>query len=395
MVNWIWFKNNETEKNIIFSQIINYFLKKNLINTNELKEELEENTLEFSNIENDMKSFKKKITIMNTKMFFEQKKYNLLREESEGFSKLINLLFDFGEIELNNAKNYTNKIIEKLISLIGFFDLEPTRVLDIVLEAFKYNSENTNFIKIFEILNKNAISDVIGFKIEYLNKNSSDKNDTKLLFTIIAQLIKFNILTIDEILVHLNPNLNEMKKIYEQRILNCKNYCDNKITNKINDEIRATFSSFYIDENINNNFNLKLSNNFSNFYEIANETINYFEFQNKNQIYFLLEKLFFVRDFKHSKKLYKIIKDFYDPLENKDLIHTLCDLIAWIIEPLINNVKNPENDINNLINKEEEFYQCFNVDDLFKQLPFILYVLSIVLSKNQIIFQKILKLLKK
>ena len=387
-------KKEETEKNKIYSQIINYFLKKNLINTNELKEELEENTLEFSNIENDMKSFKKKITITNTKMFFEQKKYNLLREESEGFSKLINLLFDFGEIEINNAKNYTNKIIETLVSLIGFFDLEPTRVLDIVLEAFKYNSQNTNFIKIFETLNKNAISDVIGFKIEYLKKNTNDKNDAKLLFTIIAQLIKFNILTINEILVHLNPNLNEMKKIYEQRILNCKNYCDEKITNKINNEIKATFSSFYIDENINSNFNLKLSNNFSNFYEIANETINYFEFQNKNQIYFLLEKLFYVRDFKHSKILYNIIKEFYDPLENKDLIYTLCNLIAWIIEPLINNIKN-ENDSNNLINKENEFYQCFNIDDLFNQLPFILEVLSIGLSKNQIIFQKILKLIRK
>ena len=43
-------KKEETEKNKIYSQIINYFLKKNLIITNELKEELEENTLEFSNI---------------------------------------------------------------------------------------------------------------------------------------------------------------------------------------------------------------------------------------------------------------------------------------------------------------------------------------------------------
>lgn len=57
-----------------------------------------------------------------------QQKYNLLREESEGFSKIINELNKGG---LNPTT--VDSVVANVRSLIGYFDLDPNRVFDIVL----------------------------------------------------------------------------------------------------------------------------------------------------------------------------------------------------------------------------------------------------------------------
>jgi hypothetical protein len=64
---------------------------------------------------------------------YTQQKYNLFREETEGYSKLIAELS-----ELPAATDYTStrgckaasEVIQNLQSLIGYFDLDPNRVLD-------------------------------------------------------------------------------------------------------------------------------------------------------------------------------------------------------------------------------------------------------------------------
>ena len=55
----------------------------------------------------------------------------MLREENEGFSKLL--------VELNQPFGLKDlpTVTENISSLIGFFSLDPNRVLDIVLEAFE------------------------------------------------------------------------------------------------------------------------------------------------------------------------------------------------------------------------------------------------------------------
>ncbi|EIW70014.1 hypothetical protein TREMEDRAFT_29485 [Tremella mesenterica DSM 1558] len=74
----------------------------------------------------------------NTTLFFKQSKYNLLRESSEGFSGLIVLLT--GPDALTSDFTHTARIARakrlwgKVMSLIGYFNLSPPRVLDIILE---------------------------------------------------------------------------------------------------------------------------------------------------------------------------------------------------------------------------------------------------------------------
>lgn len=66
--------------------------------------------------------------------FYTQKKYNLLYEEFEGYSKLINEFF----LILSNPENefeisYAINVVEQLM---GHYQLDPNRVLDVLLEVF-------------------------------------------------------------------------------------------------------------------------------------------------------------------------------------------------------------------------------------------------------------------
>ncbi|OCF36409.1 hypothetical protein I316_01658 [Kwoniella heveanensis BCC8398] len=80
----------------------------------------------------------------NTTLFFKQRKYNLLRECSEGFSGLIVLLTgpdallpSADEVSAESPLTRTeraNRVWSKIMGLIGYFNLSPPRVLDIILE---------------------------------------------------------------------------------------------------------------------------------------------------------------------------------------------------------------------------------------------------------------------
>ena len=69
---------------------------------------------------------KKKI---NTKLIYELNKFNLLREENEGFSRVITEL-----TQSNIDDSNVHSVIENIFSLIGFFRVDPNRVIDIILD---------------------------------------------------------------------------------------------------------------------------------------------------------------------------------------------------------------------------------------------------------------------
>ena len=85
-----------------YKNLINILLSEKLVNKIELIEKLEEPTLNQIGLI-DSKDFKNKFTRINTKSY-EQTKYNLLREESEGYSELISFLFDLNELKMNLAQ---------------------------------------------------------------------------------------------------------------------------------------------------------------------------------------------------------------------------------------------------------------------------------------------------
>lgn len=77
-----------------------------------------------------------------TTLSIKQSKYNLLRECSEGFSALIVLITSDEALSADSASETdaerqmrAKRVWDKITSLIGYFNLSPPRVLDLILEV--------------------------------------------------------------------------------------------------------------------------------------------------------------------------------------------------------------------------------------------------------------------
>ena len=375
-----------------YKNLINLLLNEKLIKKIELIEKLEEPTLNQIGLI-DSKDFKNKFTRINTKSY-EQIKFNLLREESEGYSELISFLFDINELKMKLREKEIETIKEKLIKIIGYFNLDSYRVEDIALEVFKYSPFNLNYIKIFDILNKKILLSIFDLKF---SENPTDKK----LMVIAAQLIHFNYISLDSFLPHINPSLSDLQNNFVKKYQLIHDY----IKQALNEEIKSQINS-YVEQNISLN---KTANHFCDFQNIIakaktwqeknnNGENNISEEKNKeiNQVYLLLECFIVIKDRKNFYKIYNLIKDYFESFDNIGLIHELCNLIKWMIQPLIKQ-NNNDND-NDIIQIEEEeeinnidmFKQCYDFNEFVKNIPDILNILNIGLSQDQILFQKLL-----
>lgn len=80
-------------------------------------------------------TFKRLGARQTTNLLYRQSNYNLLREETEGYSKLITELFTTSSNEaLSNE--LVEGTLERVKSMIGAFDLDVGRVLDVTLDVF-------------------------------------------------------------------------------------------------------------------------------------------------------------------------------------------------------------------------------------------------------------------
>src|SRR5690349_617018 len=121
-----------TEERTVFGTIVKGSEK--IFSEKLLKERLEIDTLQEFGIVT--KNFYTKFIKIKTKLYYKQRRFNLFREESEGYAKLmteLNKEFTDNDSELDS--------IEMVKSLIGCFNVDPNRVLDVILESFEIRPE--------------------------------------------------------------------------------------------------------------------------------------------------------------------------------------------------------------------------------------------------------------
>ncbi|XP_016465502.1 THO complex subunit 2 isoform X1 [Nicotiana tabacum] len=145
---------------------------------------------------------KSKEVRVNTRLLYQQTKFNLLREESEGYAKLVTLLSQMPEGSMQNASTATVGIIK---SLIGHFDLDPNRVFDIVLECFEHQPGNTTFLDLIPIFPKSHASQILGFKFQYYQRLEVNDPVPSGLYQLTALLVKRDFIDVDSIYAHLLP----------------------------------------------------------------------------------------------------------------------------------------------------------------------------------------------
>jgi THO complex subunit 2 len=172
--------------------------------------------------------FRKKEIRSNTKHVYTQRKYNLLREESEGYSKLVTLLNQVGAGALTPGPR-VDAAVDEIKSLIGYFDLDPNRTCSLVLDAFTVQPRNDSFLELItKLFSADAVSQLLGFhfsagsvvsgkqavekeKEEKVAEESTISESQVLalprgLYTAAAKLINANIVQLNALLGHLSPS---------------------------------------------------------------------------------------------------------------------------------------------------------------------------------------------
>ncbi|KAG5233055.1 THO complex [Salix suchowensis] len=143
---------------------------------------------------------------VNTRLLYQQTKFNLLREESEGYAKLVTLLCRGSEDTAENTSAATIGIIK---SLIGHFDLDPNRVFDIVLECFELQPDSNVFLELIPIFPKSHASQILGFKFQYYQRMELNSPVPFGLYKLTALLVKEEFIDLDSICAHLLPKDDE------------------------------------------------------------------------------------------------------------------------------------------------------------------------------------------
>ncbi|RDB20480.1 THO complex subunit 2 [Hypsizygus marmoreus] len=138
-------QNAENDKETI-QVIVKKFLDLGIVNPDFCRERLDSAVLANVGLIQDKGSLDKKEIRTRTGLFYKQNKFNLLREQSEGYSKLtVELTSSLGPAHASLTGRPTESyeaiedrarpVWEKVISLIGYFDLDPNRVLDVILDV--------------------------------------------------------------------------------------------------------------------------------------------------------------------------------------------------------------------------------------------------------------------
>ena len=181
----------------------------------------------------DVGAFDKKYIRANTAYLYTQSKFNLLREESQGFSKLLVLLSensgipsldalyqaskgkvkDIRGIRANIVKEEAVRVLDQILKLIGTFELDSNRVLDLILDVFAAKVLNYDFfIELLKISpwNKKLYAHFMGFKYSsyYSDSDNTSRPPLQMVF-VSALLIKENLMDIGDIYPHLYPSEEE------------------------------------------------------------------------------------------------------------------------------------------------------------------------------------------
>lgn len=192
---------------------------------------LEPSTLLSIGCSNQM--FGKKIVRTNTTMLYKQKRFNLLREESEGYSKLIVEIYTAAYSRKNMQK--VDNTASAIVSLIGYFDLDPVRTLDIFLDisAMNFVAHSSFFIQVLKKSpwwpstpckatsldtmcdgGSNMAVQLLGFKLRSIVRNGDSTPENILM--LIAVLIKEGFVSLGGIYPFLDPPDKTLEELHEK-----------------------------------------------------------------------------------------------------------------------------------------------------------------------------------
>ncbi|XP_019513477.1 PREDICTED: THO complex subunit 2 isoform X5 [Hipposideros armiger] len=356
----------EKSKRDYFTQLVLACLY--LVSDTVLKERLDPETLESLGLIKQSQQFNQKSVKIKTKLFYKQQKFNLLREENEGYAKLI------AELGQDLSGNITSDLIlENIKSLIGCFNLDPNRVLDVILEVFECRPEHDDFfISLLEsymsMCEPQTLCHILGFKFKFYQEPNGETPSS--LYRVAAVLLQFNLIDLDDLYVHLLPADSCIMDEHKREIVEAK-----QIVRKLT---MVVLSSEKIDEREKEK-------------EKEEEKV---EKPPDNQKLGLLEALLKIGDWQHAQNIMDQMPPYY-AASHKLIALAICKLIHITIEPLYRRVGVPKgakgSPVDALQNKRAP-KQAENFEDLRRDVFNMFCYLGPHLSHDPILFAKVVRI---
>ena len=211
----------------------------------------------------------------------------MLREESEGFLKLF--------ASLNSACK------ESFLPLIGEYDLDPNRVLDLVLQH--YTKDETGLMEILKGFKASLVCQVVGFG--FLSGNSET------LAPVCAKLIKAGVFELQDVWGYLKPE--SLQDEWDEYVKNVRN-------------LKRAFDMVII--------NADVTQRDRDLEKLEEQTYS-------NQKLCLLTDLL-------KLNCWSEVRDLFKKLEGKlilnsvpNTIPTLCSFLEWVMNPVIQDLAHP------------------------------------------------------
>lgn len=138
--------------------------------------------------------FIRKYRKYQTNILYRQRRFNLLVEESEGWAKILTLLSSLPSVDDDNCNS--SDVLEQLRGYIGSFDLDPNRLLSVLLDVLELELDRTIqeirkeriyatagqpkdppvgsktlniLLDLMEAFKLSALPHLLGFKLQYLS----------------------------------------------------------------------------------------------------------------------------------------------------------------------------------------------------------------------------------
>ncbi|MFT7796093.1 THO complex subunit 2-like [Arapaima gigas] len=268
-----------------------------------LKERLDPETLESLGLVKQAQQFNQKIVKIKTKLFYKQQKFNLLREENEGYAKLIT------ELGQDLSGNITSHLVlENIKSLIGCFNLDPNRVLDIILEVYECRSDQDEFflplIKSY-MCEPQTLCNILGFKFKFHQEPNEETPSS--LYHVAAALLQHNLIKLEDIYVHLLPLDATIMEEHKHEIMEAK-------------QIARKLTMVVVPSEKNEDKEKEKEEEKT-------------EKRPDNQKLGLLEALLRIGDWQHAQSIMEQMPAFY-ATSHKPIALALCQLVHLTVEPL-------------------------------------------------------------
>uniref|UniRef100_G1QCE7 THO complex subunit 2 n=1 Tax=Myotis lucifugus TaxID=59463 RepID=G1QCE7_MYOLU len=333
-----------------------------------LKERLDPETLESLGLIKQSQQFNQRSVKIKTKLFYKQQRFNLLREENEGYAKLI------AELGQDLSGNITSDLIlENIKSLIGCFNLDPNRVLGVILDVFECRPEyNDFFISLLEsymnMCEPKTLCHILVFKFKFYQEPNGETPSS--LYRVAAVLLQVNLIDLNDLYVHLLPADNCIMDEYKREMVEAK-----EIVRKLK---VVALSSEKIDKQEKEK-------------EKEEEKV---EKPPDNQKLGLLEALLKIGDWQHAQNIMDQMPPYY-AASHKLIALAICRLIHITIEPLYRRVGVPKgakgSPVNALQNKRAP-KQAESFEDLRTDVFNMFCYLGPHLSCDPILFAKVVRI---